>query len=255
MQYSLQGKEDVMKNYILVTGASSGIGRAVAEDLAEHGYSLVLLARDEKKLMQIKEMVSGKAEIHILTFDLKDLKKIEELFLYCKERNIKLDGMVHAAGISGDLPVKVNDVAFMEEMMAVNYYSFIELAKYFSSPKYSNTNASIVAISSMGTKYPIKGQAIYSATKAGIDIAVQIMAQEFMKRKIRVNAIQPAYVDTPMTRNLDDIKEDFYDELRKKQPLGMVEPEQVAYLTRFLLSDQAKYITGSLYPITGGYLG
>ena len=233
-----------MNKWILVTGASSGIGLTIVNYLDSLGYNLVLCSRREERL---KEISSALTNIPILMIvDLCNLEGVEKIFQALKEKSIKLDGMIHCAGIGSNCPIRGNNVEDMEKIMATNYFSFVELGKYFSKKSYSNEGGSIVAISSISPLTCYTGACNYAASKSAVNIAVKIMSKEFMKRKIRVNAILPAYVNAPLGPAEDD------EEYIKQQPLGIIQPEYVAYLVEFLLSDKSKYMTGTLIPISGG---
>lgn len=223
---------------ILVTGATSGIGKTAAEYLDSVGHRIVLVARNEERLQAVAETLRNNP-IYI-PYDLCDLENIEQVFICCKEAGIKLDGMLHCAGINRDMPIKVNDVSIMIEVTKLNYMSFVELGKYFSMKKYSSDGSSIVAMSSTAVLGCDKSMCTYAASKASIDISVRVMAKEFVRRKIRVNSIQASYVDTPMALTVDNLEAKIAG-----QPLGIIEPIQIAYLMEFLLSDKAKYISGS----------
>lgn len=226
------------KRSVLVTGASSGIGKAIAIHLDSIGYRTILVARRESALKELAELLSE--DTLYISYDFQDLENIEQIFRICNENDIKLYGMVHSAGINLDQPVKTNILDDMIKVMNVNLMAFIELSKYFCRRKYSMDGGSIVAMSSAAVYGCAKGMCTYSASKAGVDAAVRVMSKEFAKRKIRVNSIQPSFVDTPMARKTVD-----YEAKLSALPLGVVEAEQIAYLAEFLLSEKAKYISGS----------
>ena len=230
---------------VLITGASSGIGRATAKYLDSLGnYELVLLSRSLERLESVQEELKKPAEL--IPFDLTRLEEIEQVFLYCKKKGIKLDGMVHSAGIDKGRPVRNNTIELTTAMMQSNFYPFMELGKFFYSRNYSNDGASIVALSSISSFTCFPGSINYTTSKAALNAAVTVMAKEFSRRKIRVNAILPAGTHTPMGPAEDDPA---YLEL---QTLGVIKPEYVAYLVEFLLSEKAKYMTGTLIPISAG---
>lgn len=233
-----------MDKWILITGCSTGIGRVTAKYLDEQGYKLVLLARSENKLHSLARELNNNSVV--VPFDLCELDKIGAIFECCKANEIKLDGLVHCAGIGSNVPIRGNDIDTMEKTMATNYFSFVELGKYFGLRKYSNEGASIVAISSISplTCYP--GACNYAASKGAVNAAVRVMSKEYMKRNIRVNAILPGYVNTPLGPSEDD------PVYIAQQPLGIIKAEYVAFMIEFLLSDKAKYMTGTLIPISGG---
>lgn len=233
-----------MKN-VLITGASSGIGEQTARYLSEVGYHVIMVARNEKKLSEIAKELPNSCDI--VPFDLMNLEQIEEIFKFCKEKEMKLDGFVHCAGITHDMPVRTNDLQELSEIHTINYASFVEFGKYFSKKKYSNDDSSIVAISSVASKYCSAGLCNYSASKAAVNAAVKVMAKEFIHRRIRVNSIMPAYVKTPM---ISDVEE--REDLKGIQPLGIIEPIYISYLIEWLLSDKSKYVTGSHIPVSAG---
>lgn len=232
---------------ILITGASQGIGEAVARYYSSLGANVVLVARQKEKLMKIKEELITDA--YVVPFDLSELEKVEEVFEVCKENGIKLDGMVHCAGVNHDLPIKFNDIDLMKDTMTINYMSFVELAKYFIKKKYSNSGASIVAISSTATMFATAGMCTYSASKAALEASVKVLAKEGTARGLRVNAVAPAFVKTKMMEDAAFANE---ETILRSQPLGIIEPEYVARVCAFLMSEDAKYITGTVLPITAG---
>ena len=167
-----------------------------------------------------------------------NLVDIESIFLKLQDMGLKLDGMVHCAGINRDMPVKANELHDMLETMNINLLSFIQLSKFFCLKRYSNNDSSVIAMSSIAAISCDKSMCTYSASKAGLDAAVRVMSKEFARRKIRVNSIQPTFVDTPMLNGLSETQ-------THNQPLGIINPVNVAYLIEFLLSDKSAYISGS----------
>ena len=217
----------VEKN-ILITGASSGIGKEISLYLAKQGTTVILIGRNEERLREIKEQIGDKAYTYVC--DLNHTEKIRGIFDFCRENGLKLDGMVHSAGISEPMPVRSVSIQNVEETMRVNCMSFAELGKYFGGKRYSNEQASVVAISSLAATRPVMGQVSYAASKAALNSMVEVMSKEFLKRKIRVNAIMPSYVDTPMVAEGGRFgMNNGIDQM----PLGVIEPIQIAYLTEF----------------------
>ncbi len=235
---------------ILITGATSGIGYEIACQFAREGADLVLTGRNEQKLSAMLTEFQGNAIA--VPYDLMNTENIEKIFQITKEKIGKLDGMVHCAGMAENSIVKANDMDAMKRVMVLNAFSFVELGKYFSMKKYSNNESAIVAVSSIASILNDPGMVQYSASKAALNAEVKTMAKEFMKRKIRVNAILPANVNTEMFTSGVDVIEGFMEKALERQPLGIIDPEQIAYLAEFLLSENAKYITGELFVISGG---
>lgn len=233
---------------ILVTGASQGIGEAVARHLSEQGAFVVMVARNDKKLIQIQKTLNNKSLI--CQYDLNDLDNIEKIFLRCKEEGIKLDGMVHCAGINKDMPIRSNDTEVMNEVMRVNYMSFVTLSKFFVRRKYSNDKSCVLAISSNATSTNAPGMCTYTSSKIALEATVKILAKETIKRQMRVNAIAPAWVNTEMIRNTENYVD--AETIVNSQPLGIIPPVYIAYLVDFLMSEKSKYITGAVIPVSGG---
>ena len=242
-------REKEMGKTILVTGATGGIGSAIVEELIVKGYQIVAVARTERKLQDLVERYGDC--VRYVVCDLSDMSNVAVIFQQLSEWNIVLSGAVYCAGNCTSEPIKLIDVDAMQRDMNINTLSFVEMGKFFSKKKYVCEGAGIVALSSMSAWDMTKGMCVYSMSKAALNVAVQTMAKELMKRKIRVNAILPAYVNTAMTIGLDH-DQNRIAMLQKKQPLGIIEPKYIAYMAEFLLSEKAKYMTGCLIPISGG---
>lgn len=232
---------------ILITGGSQGIGGKTAEYLSAQGARVILVARNIEKLRKIQESLSGKS--YIFVCDLQNLSDIENIFGFCAEQGLKLNGMVHCAGVNRDIPIKYNDIQLMQETMTVNYMAFVELGKYFVKKKYSEDGASIVAISSSAASLMPPGMCTYASSKTALETAVKIMSKEFVKRKIRVNAVAPSFVDTEMTEEAPFVNA---DKIETSQSFGLIDPQYISYLIEYLLSEKAKYITGATIPVYAG---
>lgn len=235
---------------IMITGATSGIGECMAFQFAEMGAQIVAIGRNQDKLQQLQHRYPG--HIFSLEYNFNDLDNVEAIFKFCKANNLMLDGLVHCAGVAYNSPIRTSSMEDLDHTMRINCYAFLELGKYFSLKKYSNANSAIVAISSIVSLKHEKGLSQYAASKAAVNAMVKTMSKEFMRRNIRVNAILPGNVKTPMFMAGTEQIEGYLEVAEKKQPLGFIDPEQIAYMTEFLLSDNAKYMTGELVTISGG---
>ena len=230
---------------VLITGATSGIGLETARYLHRRGdYRLVLVGRNEAKLTELSNELKGEL---FFSCDLEETEKIKELFTFIQAKELKMDGMVHAAGFAANMPIKSLKMGLAEKQMRLHYYAFLELCKYFYSKKISNEGASIVAMSSLATETKLKGSVMYVSSKSALNAAVSIASKEFLRRSIRVNALMPAYVDTRMNDGLEDLID-----IKEKQPMGLIPPCSIADTIEFLLSDRSKYITGICLPISAG---
>ena len=243
-------KDTVKGKNILITGATSGIGKTIARQFAGEGARAVLVGRRQEILQKLKEEL-GENTI-TAACDLSKTDDINKIFQICKENQCKLNGLVHCAGIAGLSGVRAFDSEEAMNMMQVNTFSFVELCKRFASKRNSYDESGIVAISSISSILNDPGMILYSMSKSALNSAVKTMSKEFMKRKIRVNGILPANVKTQMFLGGEDTLEDFMERSLERQPLGIIDTEQVSYLAEFLLSDNAKYITGECIVMSGG---
>lgn len=246
------------KNYLII-GATSGIGEACVHRLATDSDHLFLVGRNKDKLETLEQQYAGKTTIIPVYYDLTDLDHIETIFDVCIENQIKLDGMVYSAGMDGTWPVKVNNTKQMVQMMTVNCFAFVESAKRFYSARISNEESSIIAISSIASQMPDVGMSSYSASKAALNSYVKTMAKEFIRRKIRVNAILPSAVSTPMAKEKENLLTSvsstgkrFSSASDHVQQLGLIPSDIIAAYVEFLLSDQSYYTTGELITIGAG---
>lgn len=243
--YDLTGKR------ILVTGASSGIGRACAICAAGLGAIVVMTGRRVDALRETLSMCAGSGH-QIFAEDIMSPDFAGELV----ESAGKIDGLVHAAGIAPMSPVGMLGKDAVDSVMGVNYYSFLELMKYYSKKKYRGERLSVVAVSSVSYAAGWAGGAAYCGSKGALSASVRALAIELAPKGIRVNAVCPSNIKTPLydagASDLND--EAALKDLIKKQPLGLGEPEQVAWPVCFLLSDAASFITGVNLPVDGGYL-
>ncbi len=246
----------MMKNYI-ITGASSGIGEACVRILASSENRLIVVGRNIEKLRSMATELDG--EIIPVQYDLSNLGNIKDVFCPCQEKNFKLDGLVYCAGLDGTWPIKTNNYENMQKIMNVNCFAFVEMCKFFFSKRFSNDNSSIVAVSSIASLTAEKGMVAYSISKAALNTAVKTAAKEFSRRGIRVNAILPAGVQTPMADAKGELLKVFAskpaeDEHPREeiQPFGMIPRDNIAEQLIYLLSDKARFITGELMVVSAG---
>ena len=245
MPFSLTGKR------VLVTGASSGIGRACAICASQLGASVLMTGRRQSALEETLAQCAGEGHL-IVAGDITSAEFVKELV----EKSGKLDGLVHAAGIAPMCPVGMLTSDSVEPAMRTNYYSFLELMKYCSKIKYRNDKFSVVAISSVSADVGWGGGSVYCGSKGALSASVRALAVELAPKGIRINAVCPSNIRTPLyEQGASDMNDEAsLRELLKRQPLGLGEPEQVAWPVCFLLSDAAVFITGVSLPVDGGYL-
>ncbi len=235
---------------ILVTGASSGIGRQVAISASEMGATLILNGRNEVELKNTLSQLKGNGH-KIFIADLLKQEERDEL-----TRTIpSLDGMVHCAGIVKPFPIKFLDQQKLEETMKLNYESPVLMTSGFLKQKKINKDASLIFLSSVSGQHPHKGGATYAGSKAALESFVKVLALELYVQGIRANCISPGMVKTAMydQAEIEMSKEDM-DKHVSKYPLGVGLPTDVAHTAIFLLSPAARWITGINITLDGGLL-
>jgi NAD(P)-dependent dehydrogenase (short-subunit alcohol dehydrogenase family) len=246
---------DLRGKNIMVTGASSGIGRGIAIYLSKLGANIIMVARSEDKLNEtFCELESGNHSYYLM--DLGNLDEIEDLINRVCSNGQKLNGLVHSAGISMTVPLQYLKLNDLKNIMTLNFYSFMELAKQFSKRKNNDNGGSIVAISSISSKVGARGLSAYCASKGALESAIRSMALDLVGKNIRINSIAPSMIETAIYEGLKDIvnNKDFEADLKKRQVMGIGKPEDVASAAAFLLSDASRFITGTSLIVDGGYL-
>ena len=236
---------------ILITGASSGIGRATAIELAKEGANVILTGRNLQRLEETAELSNTK---RFLTFDLNNTDDIVPLLKEIANEYGALSGIFHAAGIEGSLPVNIIKKKHIDEIFQSSIYAFIMLAKGISNQKVRSESCSLVTMSSAASIRGTPGLSAYSAAKAAIDGAVRSLASELASKKIRVNSIIAGAIDTEMHRKAaQKVPEKSYRDYLNKHPLGFGETKDIAKAATYLLSDQSKWVTGTSLKVDGGY--
>lgn len=239
--------------YYMITGASSGIGREMAKKLSNADTTVILVARRRDKLLEVQKEIEGKSMV--IPCDLGKLEEIEPVFQTLKEEGIRLDGLVYCAGVVFIKTLKLMERDDLEYMFRVNVFGFYEMCRNFINVKASNKGAAVVGISSYAAVMKEMGMSAYAMTKEAMNVQVQILAKEFLKRKIRINTVMPANVMSKMSDDKNEWSEEELAVIKQKQPLGIIPIDNVVNVVQFLLSDEAKYITGECIGISAGYHG
>ncbi len=238
---------------VLVTGASSGIGRATAERFLEAGAEVTLVGRREVALAEVAAPYPGRA--HVLVADLADERQCE----LCIERAVAkmggLDVLVNAAGILKSGSLETTSLQLWDEMMRINLRSIFYLMQ-LAVPHLEKTRGVIVNVSSVTGLRSFPGVLAYCVSKAALDQLTRCAALELAPKGIRVNAVNPGVVRTNLHRAGGMSEQEYAAFLQRStttHPLGRVgEPREVAELIYFLASDRASWITGATVSIDGG---
>jgi len=225
---------------ILVTGASSGLGKQIALSLDEMGAQVIISGRNSERLQETFSLLRGSKKI-CLQADLSDEKQIEEIAL----KVCSLDGVVHSAGVTSHIPARLIGSKQINEIFVINYLAPVFLTRQLIKKRKINKGASMVFLSSIATKHPYFGGGIYISSKTAVEGYAKTLALELASDRIRVNVISPAVIHTPMLdKTADTISVEALEKLRAVHPLGFGSPEDVANTVAFLISDASKWITG-----------
>ena len=239
---------------ILITGASSGIGASCSITCSELGANLLLLGRNKDRLQQtIENLKTGNHSA--LSYDLMNLEGIEQSLEESLNKYGKIHGFIHAAGI--DITRPLNSLRFTDyqSIFKINVISGFEIARLLSKRQFcSSEGASFVFIASVMGVVGESAKIAYSASKGALLAGSRSMAVELASKKIRVNCISPAIVRTELVDGLfSKLSEESVEKIKSIHPLGLGTPADIAYACVYLLSDEARWITGSNLVIDGGY--
>jgi NAD(P)-dependent dehydrogenase (short-subunit alcohol dehydrogenase family) len=241
--FSLTGKT------IFITGASSGIGKAIALECSKMGAKLIITGRNKERLDDTLTNLAGNGHSAIVA----DLT-VEEGIKKVTEEALMLDGIVHSAGIYKLVPVSFINEDAVREVVGTNFVAPLTLTSHLLKAKKVNKNASIVFISSIaGSLVSSPGGSLYSASKGALNGLIKGMALDLASRGIRVNGVAPGTIQTNIFED-SAVSHDQLSEDIKKYPLKRYgKPEEVAYSVIYLLSDASSWVTGSSLVIDGGF--
>lgn len=241
---------------VIVTGASSGIGRATALLFAKNGSRVIAVGRNEKELGSLREELSnseGVIKIHLA--DLRELSQIERLLTYAIESFEQIDVLVNSAGIIANGTIENTKLDDWDKMMQINLRSVFYLMQK-CIPYLEKTEGNIVNVSSVAGNRSFPNVLSYCVSKSGLDQLTRCAALELAPKKIRVNSVNPGVVISNLHKRGGMSEEDyekFINNSKKTHPLGRVgSPEEVADLIYFIASEKASWITGVNYEIDGG---
>lgn len=233
---------------VLVTGASRGLGLAIARRLLEDGYAVLALSRSRPpELEALAESAAGRLVAE--TFDVGDIAAIPALARRITDAHGPLYGLINNAALGLDGLLATQHASEIETVMRVNLLAPIHLAKYFGREMLRRREGRIVQVSSIIARTGFSGLSVYGATKAGLEGFTRSLSREMGRAGITVNCVAPGYMETEMTASLQGDK---LESIRRRAPLGLARVEDVAGAVSYLLSPAAARITGSVITVDGG---
>jgi NAD(P)-dependent dehydrogenase (short-subunit alcohol dehydrogenase family) len=244
--FSLQGKR------IFVTGASSGIGRAIAVECSKMDAEVIITARNEKRLDETFHLMKhGEANHKIISADLSNEADMEKIACFMPD---KLDGIVQCAGFTNPRPFKNLSREILKNIMNINFEAPVLLTQELLKQRKIEKAASVVFISSLfGVFCSCVAESAYSASKGAINGIVKSLAIELAPQGIRVNSVNPGMIDTNILESGVITQEQLWEDMKKYPLKRYGKPEEVAYAVIYLLSDASKWATGSNLLVDGGY--
>lgn len=239
---------------VLITGATSGIGKSIVQRITDLGSDVVLVGRNSNKLISVVDELGVKNQAKIILYDMSTPKSIkEELKVLSREK--KFTGFVNSAGVDITKPLKLLKPEDYNLLFNLNVVVPSEIIKELTHKSIFNSNGgSLVLIGSVMGSLGQKGKIAYASAKAAVNGFVKSAAMELSVKNIRVNGISPGIVETPLTKDLfSKLSVEAKKEIESMHPLGIGSPHDISSLVAFLLSKHSRWITGSNHFIDGGY--
>jgi len=243
---------DMTGRCVVVTGASSGLGRETAILLSQLGCRIILVARNRERIEETALMLD--AEGHAIEpFDLSNADEISRWIKDLAKEYGRFDGVVHSAGIVMTQPIRDWNAKDCERLMNINLFPCFALARGFRQKGVHTQPGSLVFIASVAGSRGAIGLSIYTASKSAIMGITRSLALELVRDGIRVNAVSPALILTEAIDPAIDGIPGYLDNMKAKHPLGLGHPRDVAHAIAFLLAETGRWITGTTLTVDGGY--
>lgn len=237
-----------MNKYLLITGASSGIGRQTAIQLSEN-YNLVLCARRKPELEATKKMCKNSENHIVFEYDLSDVEHIEDaLNNFLLSHDIVIDKFLHCAGTLTLLGAKGFDLNTCKNIFNVNVFSAMAIMKVLLKKNNKKSLNNVIFISAIYSKKAVIGNSLYAASKGALDSYMRCMAKE-LAPEVRINSILPGGIETAITNTTPEEQK---KEIEKSYPLGFGQTKDIANMAEFLFSEKSNWITGQQFSVDGG---
>ena len=238
----------------IVTGASSGIGEGVALLLNELGATVIGIGRNQERLEGMKARAKHPGNIFLEQKDLvEDIAGLPAYVKSLKEKYGKFQGMAYCAGITALSPARLFDLEYARNVFDVNYFAPLFMVKGVIDGRNNNgRGTSVVVISSVDALLSVKGQSLYSGSKAGLSASMRAIAHEVAALGIRINNLLPSMIRTPMTLNAEACDLGLVEDGDERYPFGWGTPKDVAGFVAFLLSECGQHLSGQNFVVDSG---
>lgn len=247
--FNLEGK------VAIVTGAGRGIGRELALGFAKAGADLVICSRTLSELEQLaQEMKAIGSRVHIVRCDITNPEEIEQVVDETISRFERIDVLVNNAGITKKHAAEDFPLEDWNYIIQVNLTGVFLFTQKVGKIMLQQKSGSIINLSSIASKTALTGSLAYCVSKGGVDMLTKTFATEWATRGVRVNAIAPAYIETPLVKAIKDHRKDFIEDIMKRTPMNRLgDPQEIVGTAIYLASDASSYVTGETIFIDGGW--
>ncbi len=240
----------------LITGGAKGIGKETASILSKLGAKVIIIDRNELEANQAIESFDNSNIHKFYKFDFSNVNEIEFIIKNIITEIGPLDGFIHCVGARSRRPLSLLNVSSIQEIINVNFVSFIEIIRIISKKNNYNHGLSVVGVSSIASSVGHKSVTAYAASKAAMDSSIRCLAKELAAKGIRFNSVVPSVINTEVYRSFisKDNQPNPENSISDRQYLGLGQPIDVANTIVFLLSPESRFITGSAISVDGGFL-
>jgi NAD(P)-dependent dehydrogenase (short-subunit alcohol dehydrogenase family) len=244
---------DMTGRSVLVTGASSGLGRGISVLLSQLGARVILVGRNTEQLEVSKSRMEGDHHL-VAPFDLSDVDAIPKWMKSIAAETGPLSGLVHSAGVHFTHPLRILKTQRVDDLMRVNFTAAIGLTKGLRQKGVRAESSSVVYVSSVMAVVGRQGVSAYAASKGALVALSKSLALELAEENVRVNCVAPGHVRTEMAEKAEELlSAEQIASIEQMHPLGLGEPEDVANTVAFLLADTSRWMTGQTLVVDGGY--